>query len=275
MGRECPGEIGKHRLRGFGAGALQQGRPPETHQARLLPSPRRPARIRPRPAVDRHHGSWLLRPAHIGRHALVDPARPWPTAPSSGQRVIQVWEGPGLCLRTLARGTDQQTIALCHAWHTKYFPVDTKGKRHAWRIAQGKRSVDHRMLWDINRRQYRKTGIVYLPVGHPPGTSSGHPWILSQPSGLYRFVGKFLFTNFEADGEGIRSSGRDCNLATSLKLPPPRCAIMFTTFAAQERIDGQRTGPVDRAFPLRRLSRQAQPAGPREGPKQAPGRQPP
>ena len=38
---------------------------------------------------------------------------------------------------------------------------------------------------------------------------------------------------------------------------------------AQERAHGQRTGPADRTFPLRRLSRQAQPAGPRAGPKQA------
>ena len=52
-------------------------------------------------------------------------------------------------------------------WQTGYFLTDDQGSRHAWKIARGKRSLDHRLLWDINRRQYRKTGIVYLPVRHP------------------------------------------------------------------------------------------------------------
>ena len=50
--------------------------------------------------------------------------------------------------------------------------------------------------------------------------------------------------------------------------PPPPCVIMPGTSKPQERPNGKRTGPPDRAFPLRRLSSQAQPAGPREGPKQ-------
>ena len=52
-------------------------------------------------------------------------------------------------------------------WHTNCMLTDDRGSRRAWQISRGKRSVDHRMLWDINRRQYRKTGIVYLPVRHP------------------------------------------------------------------------------------------------------------
>ena len=52
-------------------------------------------------------------------------------------------------------------------WHTNYMLTDGQGSRRAWQISRGKRSVDHRMLWDINRRQYRNTGIVYLPVLHP------------------------------------------------------------------------------------------------------------
>ena len=38
------------------------------------------------------------------------------------------------------------------------------------------------------------------------------------------------------------------------------CAIMSPTPQRKERGDGQHPGPPDRAFPLRRLSRQAQPA---------------
>ena len=79
VGRECPGEVGKHSPGRIGAGTLQQGRPPEAHQARLLQSSRRPAGIRPVPVVDHGHGSWLLGPARPGGHALVEPRGPLAT----------------------------------------------------------------------------------------------------------------------------------------------------------------------------------------------------
>lgn len=83
-----------------------------------------------------------------------------------GQRVIHVWDrgfagGPWLKELTSRR------LRFVMRWHTNYLLTDDKGSRRAWQISRGKRSVDHRMIWDINRRQYRKTGIVYLPVGHP------------------------------------------------------------------------------------------------------------
>lgn len=40
-----------------------------------------------------------------------------------------------------------------------------------------------------------------------------------QPSGVYTFVGKFLFTNFKTEGRDIHSLGRDYYLAMVLKLP--------------------------------------------------------
>ena len=52
-------------------------------------------------------------------------------------------------------------------WPTRYNLVGAKGQRPAWQITRGKRSQDHRQIWDLHRRQYRKTGIVAVPVHHP------------------------------------------------------------------------------------------------------------
>ena len=52
-------------------------------------------------------------------------------------------------------------------WPTRYHLADDQGERPAWHITRGKRSFDHRQIWDCNRRQYRKTGIVAAPVRHP------------------------------------------------------------------------------------------------------------
>ena len=52
-------------------------------------------------------------------------------------------------------------------WPTRYHLTGAKGKRPAWQITRGKRSQDHRQIWDLHRRQYRKTGIVAVPVRHP------------------------------------------------------------------------------------------------------------
>ena len=52
-------------------------------------------------------------------------------------------------------------------WPTRYHLADDKGERPAWHITRGKRSQDHRQIWDLHRRQYRKTGIVAVPVRHP------------------------------------------------------------------------------------------------------------
>ena len=52
-------------------------------------------------------------------------------------------------------------------WPTRYHLADDKGERPAWHITRGKRSQDHRQIWDLHRRQYRKTGIVAVPVRRP------------------------------------------------------------------------------------------------------------
>ena len=61
----------------------------------------------------------------------------------------------------------QHQLRFILRWPTRYHLVDAKGQRHAWQITRGKPSQDHRMIWDCTRRQYRKTGIVAVPVQHP------------------------------------------------------------------------------------------------------------
>lgn len=52
-------------------------------------------------------------------------------------------------------------------WKKKQHLVDSRGKRNAWMITRGKRSQDHRYIWDNRRRCRRKTGLFYCTVHHP------------------------------------------------------------------------------------------------------------
>ena len=61
-------------------------------------------------------------------------------------------------------------------WPTRYHLAEEKGERPAWQITRGKRSQDHREIWDTRRRQYRKTGIVAVPVSHPQ--VGGELWLV-------------------------------------------------------------------------------------------------
>ena len=52
-------------------------------------------------------------------------------------------------------------------WKTHQQLIDLKGKRNAWKITRGKRSLDHCYIWDARRRCWRKTGIIFASVQHP------------------------------------------------------------------------------------------------------------
>ena len=69
-------------------------------------------------------------------------------------------------------------------WPTRYHLADAQGEWPAWQITRGKRSQDHRQIWDCSRRQYRKTGIVAVPVRHP---QMDHPlWLVVSHPGKGR-----------------------------------------------------------------------------------------
>ena len=68
-----------------------------------------------------------------------------------------------------------QQLRFILRWPTRYHLADDRGERPAWHITRGKRSRDHRQIWDASRRQYRKTGIVAVPVRHPQMEDGGLP----------------------------------------------------------------------------------------------------
>jgi hypothetical protein len=97
-----------------------------------------------------------------------------------GRRVIHVWDrgfsgGPWLAM---ASHCDVRFILR---WQKGYKLVDEEGcNRKAWEITRGKRSWEHRPVWDARRRCYHQTGIVAVPVSHPD--YNGNLWlVVSRP----------------------------------------------------------------------------------------------
>lgn len=82
------------------------------------------------------------------------------------QQVLHIWDrgfanGPWLACAF------RQRVRFVVRWKTKQKLVDGKGERNAWKVTRGKRSLDHRLIWDNRRRCWRKTGIIFAPVTHP------------------------------------------------------------------------------------------------------------
>ena len=84
-----------------------------------------------------------------------------------GRRVLHIWDrgfsgGPWLAKASAHK------VRFVLRWQKGYKLVDARGERRkAWQITRGKRSWEHRYLWDCRRRCWRKTGIVAVPVSHP------------------------------------------------------------------------------------------------------------
>lgn len=84
-----------------------------------------------------------------------------------GRKVIHVWDrgfaGSPWTIQAL-----NHRLRLIVRWNLRYHLVGPDGrKQEGWKIALGKRSWDHRMVWDARRRCKRKTGIIAFPVHLP------------------------------------------------------------------------------------------------------------
>jgi hypothetical protein len=97
-----------------------------------------------------------------------------------GRQVVHVWD------RGFA-GEPWISAALAHhmrcivRWKKGNQLVDAQGVlKKAWAIRRGKRSVDHRLIYDGRRRCERKTGVVCLPV-QLPHTPIPLWWVVSRP----------------------------------------------------------------------------------------------
>jgi hypothetical protein len=83
-----------------------------------------------------------------------------------GQRVIHVFDR-GFAGATWLGELGGHRLRFIMRWPARYNLEDALGSRPAWEITRGKRSRDHRQIRDFQRRQDRKTGIVFAPVRHP------------------------------------------------------------------------------------------------------------
>jgi len=81
------------------------------------------------------------------------------------RQVVHVWDRGFAGAPWLGLALEEQ-VRFILRWPSRLKLVDEKGHRNAWRITQGKRSQDHREIWDARRGCFRKTGIVVVPVTH-------------------------------------------------------------------------------------------------------------
>jgi Transposase DDE domain len=83
-----------------------------------------------------------------------------------GRRVIHVWDRGFAGTPWLGTALAYQTRFVMR-WPKKNHLLGPQGKTNAWKICRGKRSWEHRQIWDARRRCRRKTGIFAIPVAHP------------------------------------------------------------------------------------------------------------
>jgi hypothetical protein len=83
-----------------------------------------------------------------------------------GRSVVHIWDR-GFASAAWLHRVFKQEVRFILRWPKRYKLVDTQGNRNAWKMARGKRSLDHRLIWDARRRCWRKTGLLFLPVNYP------------------------------------------------------------------------------------------------------------
>ena len=89
------------------------------------------------------------------------------TAKVWGSWVIHIWDrgfaGTPWLLEVL-----QRNVRFILRWKKDYKLIGLTGQaQKAWQITRGKRSHDHRQVYDSKRRCMRKTGIIAVPVSLP------------------------------------------------------------------------------------------------------------
>ena len=84
-----------------------------------------------------------------------------------GRRVVHVWDRGFAGSPWLAQALGYQ-LRFVMRWPKGFKLCDSQGKTmKAWQITRGKRSWEHRLIWDARRRCQRKTGIFATQVTHP------------------------------------------------------------------------------------------------------------
>lgn len=98
-----------------------------------------------------------------------------------GRSVVHLWDrgfagAPWLGLAFLYQ------VRFIVRWKKNYNLVAPDGRLlKAWECSRGKRSLDHRLIYDTRRRCERKTGIVFLPVHLPDFPAFPLTLVVSRP----------------------------------------------------------------------------------------------
>ncbi len=110
----------------------------------------------------------------LEKQLLIDCAQRW------GRRVVHVWDR-GFAGSPWLSAANEFSLRFVLRWQKNYKLTDPHGeKRNAWKISRGKRSLDHRLIWDARRRCYRKTGIYFTQVFHE-GAATPLYLVVSRP----------------------------------------------------------------------------------------------
>lgn len=112
---------------------------------------------------------------NVPRHRLLKQCAHW-----WGQAVIHVWDRGYGNAPWLSEAL-QYPVRFVVRWTTSYRLKDDQGWRKAWQITRGKRSLDHRLLWDTRRQCWRKTGLYFCAVTHPVHSSTPLWLVVSRP----------------------------------------------------------------------------------------------
>jgi hypothetical protein len=124
------------------------------------------------------------------------------------RRVLHVWDR-GYAGSEWLKAAMEQKVRFVVRWPKANHLVgltpeggpDGKGKRPAWQISRGKRSMDHRHLRDTRRNELRRVGIVFFRVAHPRQSAQRDPlpegdlWLVVARSGVPGQEPWYLLTN--------------------------------------------------------------------------------
>jgi hypothetical protein len=84
-----------------------------------------------------------------------------------GRQVVHLWD-QGFAGAPWVTQAVQAQVRFILRWKKNYQLELTNGQlKKAWECARGKRSQDHRLIYDSRRRCERDTGVLYLPVRVP------------------------------------------------------------------------------------------------------------
>lgn len=82
-------------------------------------------------------------------------------------RVLHIFDQGFASAAWLSELQHQQVLFILR-WRKDYKLIDTLGRHlKAWQLVRGKRSLDHRQVWDARRRCKRTAGLYHIQVTHP------------------------------------------------------------------------------------------------------------